>query len=153
MLNTRFLLALLNHVTCDYFKQYDLWWGHYWLCDRHDLAIWTPSKTKMSAFTGLNFKTYDLSCWYWIKGSFLVLLILCCLLFFYLRILIISLLCNVPHTTTHKKLMLIRRFYTSSLRVTRETISHTWDVHLHPVLRSCCQFDNSNRTHDPFSGL
>jgi len=30
----RFLLALLDHVTCEYFWKYDLWWSHYWSCDR-----------------------------------------------------------------------------------------------------------------------
>ena len=46
MLNTRFLLALLNHVTCDYFWQYDLRWSHYWSCDKFDLAILPRSVQK-----------------------------------------------------------------------------------------------------------
>ena len=50
MLNTRFLLALLDHGTSNYFWQYDLWWSHYWSCHRYDLATLTPSKNKMSVF-------------------------------------------------------------------------------------------------------
>jgi hypothetical protein len=150
----RFLLALLNHVTFDYFRQYDLWWGHYWSCARHDLAIWTPSKTKMAAFIAwISSKSTIFHAHIAIKGSFQVLSKLYCLFFFDLRILITplvssnssqkTLLCNVSHTTTHNKLMLIRRFNTSSLGVKREKISHTRDLHLHPVLRSCCHFDTS----------
>lgn len=52
LFNTRFLLAIWNHVTCDYFYfwQYDLRWSHYWSCDRYDLATLTPSKHNMAAF-------------------------------------------------------------------------------------------------------
>jgi len=29
----RFLLVLLDHVTCDYCWRYDMWWSHYWSCN------------------------------------------------------------------------------------------------------------------------
>jgi hypothetical protein len=47
---SRFLLDLLDHVTCDYIWQYNLWWTHYWSCDKYDLAILTPSNKKNSHF-------------------------------------------------------------------------------------------------------
>ena len=50
LLNTRLRLVLLDHVTCDFLWQYNLWWNHYWLCDGYDLAILIPSKTKIVAF-------------------------------------------------------------------------------------------------------
>jgi hypothetical protein len=56
------LLALLDHVNSDYFWQYDLWWNHYWLCDRYHLAILIPSKNKMVAFIAWISKKHDLSC-------------------------------------------------------------------------------------------
>ena len=62
LLNTRFLLDLLDHVTCDYIWQYNLWWTHYWSCDKYDLAILTPSNKKNSRFHHLNFKKHNLSC-------------------------------------------------------------------------------------------
>jgi len=62
LINTHFLLALLDHMTCDYFWQYDLWWSHYWSCDRYALAILTPSKKQNVCFHRLNFKKHDLSC-------------------------------------------------------------------------------------------
>ena len=40
LLNTRFLLAFLDHMTCDFFGQYNLWWSHYWSSNRYDLSIY-----------------------------------------------------------------------------------------------------------------
>jgi len=40
----------VDQVHCNYFWQYDLWWGHYWSCDRYVQAIVTPSKNKIATF-------------------------------------------------------------------------------------------------------
>ena len=50
LLNTRLRLVLLDHVTCDYLWQHNLWWNHYWLCNKYDLVILTPSKNKIVVF-------------------------------------------------------------------------------------------------------
>ena len=53
LLNTRLRLVLLDHVTCNYLWQYNLWWNHYWLCDGYD---------QNSRFHCLNFKKHEMSC-------------------------------------------------------------------------------------------
>jgi hypothetical protein len=63
-------LALLDHVTCNYFWRYDLWWSHFWSCDKYDLAILTPSKNKMVTFIACISKAwFDKDCDHWFSPS------------------------------------------------------------------------------------
>jgi len=57
MLYLTHINSLLDNASKYYLcLQYDLWWSHYWSCDRYDLAILTPSKKQNGHFHHLNFK-------------------------------------------------------------------------------------------------